>query len=240
MYERNKDIYSRNGVKRVVIIGSGNVAEALAKAIGASRYELVQIYARNRERGQAIARAVRCACADDPKRIAEADVYLMAVSDRAVPKLSESFDFGDAVVAHTAGSVALGELAPRIRNKGVFYPLQTFTAGRSLELSDVPLFIEGNNDFTVDALAGLAGALSTRVRIADSRQRMQLHRAAVVAGVRPARRPDQAADPGNGRQGARQPVGCGRTDRSCAPQRLPYPAQAHRNAAQSSRTTKPL
>ena len=62
MYERNKDIYSRNGVKRVVIIGSGNVAEALAKAIGASRYELVQIYARNRERGQAIARAVRCAC----------------------------------------------------------------------------------------------------------------------------------------------------------------------------------
>jgi len=102
MYERNKDIYSRNGVKRVVIIGSGNVAEALAKAIGASRYELVQIYARNRERGQAIARAVRCACADDPKRIAEADIYLMAVSDRAVPKLSESFDFGDAVVAHTA------------------------------------------------------------------------------------------------------------------------------------------
>ena len=169
MYERNKDVYSRNGVKRVVIIGSGNVAEALAKAIGASRYELVQIYARNRERGQAIARAVRCACADDPKRIAEADIYLMAVSDRAVPKLSESFDFGDAVVAHTAGSVTLGELAPRIRNKGVFYPLQTFTAGRSLELSDVPLFIEGNNDFTVDALAGLAGALSTRVRIADSR-----------------------------------------------------------------------
>lgn len=55
MYERNKDVYSRNGVKRVVIIGSGNVAEALAKAIGASRYELVQIYARNRERGQAIA-----------------------------------------------------------------------------------------------------------------------------------------------------------------------------------------
>jgi len=152
MYERNKDIYSRNGVKRVVIIGSGNVAEALAKAIGASRYELVQIYARNRERGQAIARAVRCACADDPKRIAEADIYLMAVSDRAVPKLSESFDFGDAVVAHTAGSVALGELAPRIRNKGVFYPLQTFTAGRSLELSDVPLFIEGNNDFTVDQI----------------------------------------------------------------------------------------
>lgn len=181
MYERNKDIYSRNGVKRVVIIGSGNVAEALAKAIGASRYELVQIYARNRERGQAIARAVRCACADDPKRIAEADIYLMAVSDRAVPKLSESFDFGDAVVAHTAGSVALGELAPRIRNKGVFYPLQTFTAGRSLELSDVPLFIEGNNDFTVDALAGLAGALSTRVRIADSRQRMRLHLAAVFA-----------------------------------------------------------
>ena len=75
----------------------------------------MQIYARNRERGQAIARAVRCACADDTKRIAEADIYLMAVSDRAVPKLSESFDFGDAVVAHTAGSVALGELEPTLR-----------------------------------------------------------------------------------------------------------------------------
>lgn len=129
MYERNKDIYSRNGVKRVVIIGSGNVAEALAKAIGASRYELCRSMPATGNAGQAIARAVRCACADDPKRIAEADIYLMAVSDRAVPKLSESFDFGDAVVAHTAGSVALGELAPRIRNKGVFYPLRLLRRG---------------------------------------------------------------------------------------------------------------
>lgn len=46
-------------MKTVVVIGSGNVAEALAGAIAASPYGLAQLYARNRDRGERIARSVR-------------------------------------------------------------------------------------------------------------------------------------------------------------------------------------
>ena len=44
-------------MKTVVVIGSGNVAEALAGAIAASPYGLAQLYARNRDRGERIARS---------------------------------------------------------------------------------------------------------------------------------------------------------------------------------------
>ncbi|MEF2793408.1 MAG: NAD(P)-binding domain-containing protein, partial [Alistipes dispar] len=42
-------------MKRVVIIGSGNLAEALARAVAKSGLELVQIFARNAERARIIA-----------------------------------------------------------------------------------------------------------------------------------------------------------------------------------------
>lgn len=47
-------------MKTVVVIGSGNVAEALAGAIAASPYGLAQLYARNRDRGERIARSYGC------------------------------------------------------------------------------------------------------------------------------------------------------------------------------------
>lgn len=56
-------------MKTVVVIGSGNVAEALAGAIAASPYGLAQLYARNRDRGERIARSYGCPFASDPPRV---------------------------------------------------------------------------------------------------------------------------------------------------------------------------
>lgn len=168
-------------MKRVVIVGSGNVAESLAQAVAASPYRLVQIFARNVSRGTRLARAAGCTHTDDPSALAQADIYLIAVSDRAVAPVSEALDFGRAVVAHTAGSVSRDELSAAIPNRGVFYPLQTFTAGRIVPLGDVPLFIEGENPETTAVLRELAGTLSRRVFDADSERRKRLHLAAVFA-----------------------------------------------------------
>lgn len=49
---RNRRKKGGAGMKTVVVIGSGNVAEALAGAIAASPYGLAQLYARNRDRGE--------------------------------------------------------------------------------------------------------------------------------------------------------------------------------------------
>lgn len=168
-------------MKTVVVIGSGNVAEALAGAIAASPYGLAQLYARNRDRvnGSPARTAVRSPAIR--KSWAPADIYLIAVSDRAVGEAAEALDFGRAVVAHTAGSVPLDGLPGKIRNRGVFYPLQTFTAGRHISLGDVPLLVEGSDPQTTRTLLRLARALSSNARQASSEERAKLHLAAVFA-----------------------------------------------------------
>ena len=71
-------------MKNIVLIGSGNLAEALARAI--SRTEgatLLQIFARNAKRGTALALENGTAWSSDPRELAAADLYLLAVSDAA-------------------------------------------------------------------------------------------------------------------------------------------------------------
>ncbi len=169
-------------MKEVVIIGSGNMAEALAKAVAASSYTLKQLFARNETRGKLIAAAAGTQYADDPALLAEADIYLIAVSDVAISRVAETLSFGnDAVVVHTAGSVGIDELPVQIKNRGAFYPLQTFTQGREVDFREIPVFIEGNNPYAVKVLTDLAKTLSDQVHKADSAQRMKLHLAAVFA-----------------------------------------------------------
>ena len=72
-------------MKNIVLIGSGNLAEALARAI--SRTEgatLLQIFARNAKRGTALALENGTAWSSDPRELAAADLYLLAVSDAAI------------------------------------------------------------------------------------------------------------------------------------------------------------
>ena len=101
-----------DGTIRVVIAGSGNVAEALALAAAEREgIELAQIAARNASRAAEIADAAGCAWTDDLARAAEADMYIIAVSDRAVGEVAEALRRSDgSTLVHTAGSVAIDVL----------------------------------------------------------------------------------------------------------------------------------
>lgn len=170
-----------NQIRRISVVGSGNVAEAMALNIaGAWGVELVQIIARNIERGEQIARQAGCDFIELGEKPAEADLYIIAVSDRAVAKVADALELPDeAIVVHTAGSVeqeALGE-----HRRGVFYPFQTFTAGRHIDLSDVPIFIEGCDEEVAAALEEVAEQLSSKVYRADSKRRREIHLSGVWA-----------------------------------------------------------
>ena len=74
-------------LRDVVVVGSGNVAESLARAVAAAEgLRLVQIFARNAARGAAVAASSGTAWSADPAALAAADLYLVAVSD--VPRPS--------------------------------------------------------------------------------------------------------------------------------------------------------
>lgn len=166
---------------RVVMLGSGAVANALGAAFAASQCDLVQIYARNAAVGKALAEKCGCTWAGTPPELAEADLYILAVSEPAINRLSSQLNFGSATVAHTAGSAPIEELAAKIKNKAVFYPLQTFTKGRNVDMQEVPILIEGSTPAALKCVREAASAISADVRQVNSADRRIVHLAAVFA-----------------------------------------------------------
>lgn len=169
-------------MERVAIIGSGNLAEALARAVAKSDLKLVQIFARNAARGQQVAALARTRWTADPAQLAEADVYLIAVSDRAVAEVAAALPIpAGVVVAHTAGSVPLEALPGGAVRRAVFYPLQTFTKGREVDFRQIPILLETDDRALREELEAFARRLSERVIWADSEARARVHLSAVFA-----------------------------------------------------------
>ena len=169
-------------MNRAVIIGSGNLAEALARAVAKSDAELVQIFARNPVRGPEVAALAATRWTDDPQQLARADIYFIAVSDKSVAEVAAALPFPEnAVVAHTAGSVPLEAIPARIARRAVFYPMQTFTRGREVDFGRIPIFLECDREELRADLETFARRLSPAVIWADSAQRSEVHLAAVFA-----------------------------------------------------------
>ena len=172
-----------DGTIRVVIAGSGNVAEALALAAAEREgIELAQIAARNAARAAEIAAAAGCAWTDDLARAAVADMYIIAVSDRAVGEVAEALRRSDgSTLVHTAGSVAIDVLRAAAESArggyGVLYPFQTFTAGRAIDMREVPIFIEGSDADAERRIGRVARLLSRSVERATSERRRAIHHA---------------------------------------------------------------
>ena len=165
---------------KAVIIGSGNVAEAFARTLADTPNVLLrQVMARNRERCEQVAAIGRCSWSIDPEELAEADVYIIAVSDRAVGSVACDYRFPeDAIVVHTAGSVAMSAI-PRPAKRGILYPFQSFSSGRIIRLRDVPIFVEADNEDVAQFLTAFANLISSRVEYADSVRRGKIHLAGV-------------------------------------------------------------
>lgn len=166
----------------MIIVGSGNVAEALARAARENNIAVEQVFARNSERGQVVARIAGAPWCGTPADLVRSDLYLIAVSDRAVAEVAASLPFAEgAIVAHTAGSVGKEALPARIAHRGVFYPFMTFTAGRAVDWRTVPILIEASDEATRDRLKTFASRISDRVADADAAQRARVHLAGVFA-----------------------------------------------------------
>ncbi len=169
-------------IERVVIIGSGNVAEALARAMAKSGVGVVQVFARNAVRGAEVAAIAGAEYASDPSQLAAADLYVVAVSDRAVAEAVAPLHIPeDAVVAHTAGSVEITALPATVRHRAALYPMQTFTRGRGVDFADIPIFLETECEEDYALLEAFARKLSGNVCRADSERRRRIHLAAVFA-----------------------------------------------------------
>ena len=162
---------------KVVIIGSGNVAQHLIRAFEKSTdAEVVQAYARHPEKLSGLLPGDRVT--DNFGDLAEADAYIISVSDDAIAGVTAQLPFSGRLVVHTSGSVDIAQADAKNR-RGVFYPLQTFSKNRPVDFSTVPFCLESEHEADYAVLEQLAAALSPIHYPIDSGQRQALHVAAV-------------------------------------------------------------
>ena len=109
----------------------------------------------------------------------DADLILICVPDDQVKSVAESVQNSSAIIAHTSGNTSISALEGA-RRFGVFYPLQTFTKHRKVDMTEVPLCLEASDPAVMKTLVALAGKVTEKVVEINSRQRKFLHLAAVL------------------------------------------------------------
>lgn len=165
---------------RIVVIGAGNVATHLAKALAKSN-EILQIYSKHLANAQLLAQSINGAVAINDLALIDssADLYIISVKDDAIAHILEGISVNEGLWVHTSGSVSIDMLANKFDRCGVLYPLQTFSREVDVDIAEVPFFIEGKDYDSNQEIEGIALTLSNSVFHANSDQRKQLHIAAV-------------------------------------------------------------
>lgn len=167
---------------KIGFIGSGNVATHLSHAMNTIGHDIVQIISKNVDNAKGLAQAFSCDYTDDIKLMDQTvDVCIICVSDNQIEPIAKQLPPSDCVVVHTCGSVGLNALSSIGPNTGVFYPLQSFSKERQLDVQGIPFLLEASNPETLIILHTLAKSLSHYVLTADSETRLKYHLSAVLA-----------------------------------------------------------
>jgi len=162
---------------KVVLLGGGNLAFHLTNCLlAAKNVELVQVYNRSINKIEYL--KSKTLITSNLLDLIEADIYIIAVSDDAIPELSFKLNFKDKLVVHTSGAASLKVLKSKSQ-QGVFYPLQTFSKDKKINFSNIPICIEADSESNLILLEKLAKTISKNCYNINSEQRKHLHVAAV-------------------------------------------------------------
>lgn len=166
----------------IVMIGAGNLATNLAKALYRKGFRIEQVYSRTAESARMLADAVEATYTTHLQEVvADAKLYIVALKDSAFTELLPQIAARKlgALLVHTAGSIPMSIWQGHAERYGVFYPMQTFSKQREIDFKEIPFFIEASSPEDTQLLKAIAATLSTKVYEATSEQRKSLHLAAV-------------------------------------------------------------
>ncbi len=165
---------------KIVLIGAGNLATNLGKALQGAEHEVVQVWSRTEESAKDLADILKCSYTTDVKAVVKsADVFIIAVKDAVLPSVADALKEGreGQLFVHTAGSMPM-DVLPFAR-RGVFYPMQTFSKRKEVDFSVIPCFVEASDKSDMAFLMSLSRTISDTVFELDSENRKYLHLAAV-------------------------------------------------------------
>lgn len=170
---------------RIVLVGAGNMATAIAVALKKAGNSPVAVWSRTEESARMLADRVGaewyCCGFDD---LPPADIVIISIVDSALREVASlvSKRYPQAIILHTAGSVPMDAICESGASRyGVLYPMQTVNKSNVVPLDNVTVFIEGCNSEVTSRVELLARSISNKVVYATSEQRCALHVAAVFA-----------------------------------------------------------
>lgn len=162
---------------RVVVLGSGNVAQQLLALFQKHpQIELLQWYCRNPKTLYFAEKEIHTI--HNLSQLVTADLYLLALADNAITEVSKHFQKKE-VVVHMSGGMPLN-IIQNNGSKGVWYPVQSFSQNRIINFKGLPFSIEGSDTHTLETLTTLTHWVGGQATIHSSAQRLTLHLAAVV------------------------------------------------------------
>jgi predicted short-subunit dehydrogenase-like oxidoreductase (DUF2520 family) len=163
-------------LNHILIIGTGNVATHLAKELSL-KLKSVSIFGRNKQEALKLALELNGKFLEKLENLESFDLILVSITDSSTAEIIHQLPL-NVPLAYTSGSVSLDDF-PNHPNLGVFYPLQTFSKTKAVNLFEVPFLIESKNQVFMQQLMDLAWKISRNVSYANSYDRMRLHLAAV-------------------------------------------------------------
>lgn len=165
----------------VSFVGAGKVAGVLCRSLYNAGNRILRIVTPEmKEDGTLLARECQALWSSEPVFDESNDVIIIAVPDHSLSAVLAGIKCSvDSVVAHTAGSYGLDVFPEWIVKRGVFYPLQTFSKNRELDVKDIPFILEASQPGTEAVLKGLAESLGGKTFFLDQENRRMLHLAAV-------------------------------------------------------------
>lgn len=169
---------------RISIIGAGRVAWQLAQGLEQAGHYIEEVWSRNPENASRLADHLYAAQVQPSLdfRDSHAEVFLLSVTDAVVPLLAEQLLLpAGALLAHTSGTLPIEVLQQTASGFGVFYPLQTFSKEKKVDLSRVPFCLEASDRQGLKILKNIAHSLEAQAYLLDSPRRKALHLAAVFA-----------------------------------------------------------
>jgi len=167
----------------VTILGTGNIAHHLGLRMRNRGMKIAQVYGRNEARAAALGQLLETDHTTELEKInTRSDIYVIAVSDGAIEGLGHLLSPylpADKLVVHTSGTVSFRVLSNSFRHCGVLYPLQTFSLGRPIDFTQIPIFVDAPHEADLNILERMGNLIGHRAYRLPEEKRLALHVAAV-------------------------------------------------------------
>lgn len=168
-------------IQNISIIGSGNTGHFFATNLANHGFNVLQIISRNEQTGQILANQVDAKYENKFVIDSASQLVLLCVPDDQISHCVSKLQITNStIVCHCAGSVDL-QVLNTFDNYGVIYPLQSLSKVKNIKEIEVPFLLESNKSEVLDTLQILIESIGYNVQLANSKERLNYHLAAVFA-----------------------------------------------------------